>query len=60
MVFPGMAPAYEEFTKTGNWGLIENVRIEGYEKAHNYSARLKVLFDEGNISAEIIEQEFIP
>jgi hypothetical protein len=60
MVFPGIVPAYEEFAKTGNWGLIEKVRIEGYEKAHKYSARLNVLFDKGNISAEIIEQELIP
>jgi hypothetical protein len=60
MVFPGIAPAYEEFAKTGNWGLIEKVRIDGYKRAHNYSARLKALFNKGNISADIIEQELIP
>ena len=59
MVFPGMAPAYEEFLKTGNWDLIEKARTQGYEQAHDYSARLKILFDKGNISAEIIEQELI-
>jgi hypothetical protein len=59
MVFPGMAPAYEKFSKTGKWGLIEQARTEGYEQACNYSATLKALFYKGNISAEIIEQELI-
>ena len=60
MVFHDITPAYEEFAKTGNWGLIEKARIKGYKQAHNYSGRLKELFNKGNISAEIIEQKLIP
>jgi len=58
-VFPGMAPAYEEFSKTGNWGLIEKARTEGYEQAHSYSEQLKQMYDEGNLTQELIEEKFI-
>lgn len=60
MVFPGMAPAYEEFAKTGNWLLIEKARIEGYKQARNYYIQLKHMYDQGNLTHTLIEKRFIP
>jgi hypothetical protein len=59
MVFPGIAPAYEEFSKTGNWGLIEKARAEGYEMAENHSKELKRMYENGTLTQELIEKRFI-
>ena len=60
MVFPGMAPAYEEFAETGNWDLIEKARKEGYATAQKYSEELKLMYENGELTHERIEKQFIP
>ena len=58
-IFPDVLPAYEEFTKTRKWKVIEKARAEGYKRAGDRVRTLKALFDKGPVSAERIEQEFI-
>lgn len=59
-IFPDIVPAYSEFTKTQDWGLIEKARIAGYRRGGDYVRHLKEMFDKGRVSQEAIEQETIP
>lgn len=59
-IFPDIVTAYEEFTTTRDWSLIEKARIQGHKKAGNYVRKLKDMFDKGRASQEAIERELIP
>jgi hypothetical protein len=59
-IFLDMLPAYEEFTRTRNWNLIDKARVEGYKIAGDYVRELKEMFDKGRTSREFIEQELMP
>lgn len=60
LIFPGMHEAYENFTRTRNWGFISKAQIEGHKAARSYVTRLKDLYDSGKATAETIEQEIMP
>lgn len=59
IVFSSIVPAYTEFIKTGDWGLIENARTEGYRRARDYVRCLKALYNNGRDTQKVIEQELI-
>lgn len=59
MVFPSIVPAYTEFIKTGDWGLIENARTEGYRRAGDNVRYLKALYINGRVTQQNIEQELM-
>ena len=48
------------FRKTDKWDLIENARVKGYKKTGDYVRRLKEMFDNGRVSAKMIERELMP
>jgi hypothetical protein len=58
-IFSDIVPAYHEFTKTQDWGLIETARIAGYRRGGDYVRHLKEMFDKGRVSQEVIEQELM-
>ncbi|RJQ44556.1 MAG: hypothetical protein C4538_10005 [Nitrospiraceae bacterium] len=59
IIFPEVVHAYEEFLRTGDWGLIEKARVEGYDKTKGYVGKLKELYGRGDVSSEIIEKELM-
>ncbi|MBI5055636.1 MAG: hypothetical protein HZB61_03345 [Nitrospirae bacterium] len=59
-IFPEIIKAYEGFTATRDWKLVERARKEGRMKAKGYVKILKEIYNSGNISSEIIEREFMP
>ena len=56
-IFPLMQKAYEDFVKTGNWHLIEKARADGYKKVMGYVDVLREIYNNGQISPDIIEQK---
>jgi hypothetical protein len=52
--------AYDEFVKTRDWDLIETARIDGYNRTKACVRTLREIFDNGTISAEVIEREIMP
>ncbi|UCD36432.1 MAG: hypothetical protein JSU90_06285 [Nitrospiraceae bacterium] len=60
LIFPEIMYAYGEFTATGNWGLIEQARVEGYKRAGDSVMILKALSGKRMASAEMIEEKLIP
>ncbi len=54
-IIPEMQTAYEEFVRTGDWGLIEKARGAGHRRAMGYVKRLKGMVDEGKVSEKAIE-----
>jgi len=59
VIFPSIVPAYADFTRTEDWGLIENARTEGYRRAGDYVRDLKALYDKGGVTQKLIEEEFM-
>lgn len=58
-IFPEIITAYEDFTKTGDWSLIEKARTAGYTKAKGFVKQLRAIYDSGMVSTEIIERQII-
>jgi hypothetical protein len=58
-IFPDIVPAYAEFTKTRDWGLIEKARTEGYRRGGDYVRDLKALYDKGRVTQKVIEEELM-
>ncbi|MBI4848369.1 MAG: hypothetical protein HY808_07335 [Nitrospirae bacterium] len=58
-IFSEIITAYEGFINTRDWGLIEKARAEGFKKAKGYTKVLKLIFDNGKISPEAVEQEIM-
>lgn len=44
VIFPEILSAFQAFTRTGNWSIIDDVRDAGYRKAIAYETRLLDLF----------------
>ncbi|MEW6599697.1 MAG: Sfum_1244 family protein [Nitrospirota bacterium] len=59
VIFPDIVSAYLEFTKTQDWGLIENSRIAGYRRGGDYVRDLKALYDKGGVTQKLIEEELL-
>jgi hypothetical protein len=55
LLFPEIVEAFQRFTQTGNWGLIENARKSGYKKAEGYAERLLSIY-----KTHKSEKEWIP
>jgi hypothetical protein len=51
--------AYEEFTGSGDWGVIEKARRKSYISAKEHVKTLKNLYKRGNVTHEKIEEEFL-
>ncbi|MEW6214260.1 MAG: Sfum_1244 family protein [Nitrospirota bacterium] len=49
LLFPEILKAFERFTETGDWGLIDDARKAGYKKAKGYAERLLLLHDRSKI-----------
>jgi len=45
LLFPEILKAFERFTETEDWGLIDDARKAGYKKAKGYAERLLSLYD---------------
>jgi hypothetical protein len=59
-IFPDIISAYEEFTRTRSWRLIEKARVQGYNRGRVFAGKLREFFDKDMITREIIEQELMP
>ena len=40
IIFPEILNAFQQFTETGDWEVLDNVRLAGYKKAEAYAERL--------------------
>ncbi|HKZ57120.1 MAG TPA: hypothetical protein VJ024_05425 [Thermodesulfovibrionales bacterium] len=59
LLFPEIKDAVEDFVKSGDWGIVEDVRIEGYKRALRCAERLISLKRDKTSISEYIEQEIL-
>ena len=62
IIFPEILEAFQRFTETGEWGLIDNARKAGYRKAEEYAERLLSRYSSKTEKADIsgyIEDEIL-
>jgi hypothetical protein len=59
LLFPEIKDAVEDFIKLGDWGIIEDVRIEGYKRALRCAEKLISLKQDKDGISEYIEQELL-
>ncbi len=45
LMFPEIIESYQKFMETGDWEVIEEARIKGYEKAEGYAWRILDIYD---------------
>jgi len=58
-IFPEIIDAYKEFIATGEWDIIEKVRVEGYKRARYYVKVLREYFDSRRLTQRVIEEELM-
>ena len=54
LLFPEIRDAFKNFTKTGDWGLIEDARSSCYKKAKRYADRLLSIYDQHRMDRDLI------
>jgi hypothetical protein len=59
LLFPEIKDAVEDFVKSGDWGIVEDVRIKGYKRALRCAERLISLKRDKTSISEYIEQEIL-
>ena len=59
LLFPEIKDAVEDFIKSGDWSIVEDVRIEGYKRTLRCAERLISLKNDKDGISEYIEQELL-
>ncbi|MEW6001315.1 MAG: Sfum_1244 family protein [Nitrospirota bacterium] len=60
LLFPEMLRAFQRFTETGDWRLIDDARKTGYRKAEGYAEKILSTYRENKTSfSEYIEKEIL-
>jgi hypothetical protein len=66
-LFPELGEAFRQFAKTGNWRIVEEARMSGYDTASHYAQLISRIFREGResrtlawVEKEIQQQLLVP